>query len=213
MDRTRNSKYFPFFVKKYTHNYIPKGTHLKTHKNSNLLNIYTICLYYKIGTHIAHQRDRAPLSFKKLFGKEVMKKGFFIFTVSFAFVCIVFQIAAASKISNTEGSANAVNREARRYCSIEVPSAASLYRGYTKIFVTKRGYVASTVEGLLDKAIELSMTGNSDAFLSFISEHQSVFFLKGNLMAEIEKESWPGKVRIRLIDFNLSIWTVIEAVE
>ena len=142
-----------------------------------------------------------------------MKKGFFIFTVSLALVCIVFQIAAASNISKTEGNPNAVNREAKLYSLLEVPSAASLYRGYTKIFVTKRGYVASTVEGLLDKAIELSLHGNTNAFLSFISEHRSVFFLKGNLMAEIEKESWPGKVRIRLIDFNLSIWTVTEAVE
>ena len=53
-----------------------------------------------------------------------MKKGFFIFTVSFALVCIIFQIAAASNTSNTEGSANAVNREVKLYCSIEVPSAA-----------------------------------------------------------------------------------------
>ena len=166
-----------------------------------------LCAWVKTADDV----DQLMASIQTL-GKEVMKKGFFIFIVACVLVCMIFELSPASDLSFTAAGA-AVEKEAKLYSCLEIPSAASLYGGYTGIYVTKRGYVASIEESLLDKAINLALYGSSSAFLNFISENQSVFFLKGDLMAEIEQKSWPGKVRIRLIDFNLSVWTVIEAVE
>ena len=98
-------------------------------------------------------------------------------------------------------------------CMVSTSSGLS-YDGITKNFhFTKGGYVASTDEALLDRAIRLALSGSRRKFEEFIVANPRVFYLKANLWAHVEKQSWPGKVRIKLMDFDLSVWTLKEAVE
>ncbi len=81
------------------------------------------------------------------------------------------------------------------------------------VYITKEGYVASTSEELLDIAIKLALKGNTDQFKFYLVTNPLVFFLKPNLWARIEEYSFPGKVKIKLIDYDLSVWTLKEAVK
>ena len=81
------------------------------------------------------------------------------------------------------------------------------------VHITKEGYIASTNEELLDRAIRLAISGNRHKLKEFLLENPFVFYLRANLWANIEQRSWPGKIKIKLMDYNLSVWTVKEAVE
>jgi len=82
-----------------------------------------------------------------------------------------------------------------------------------KIYFTKRGYVASTDEALLDRALELAVLEDQIEFNNFVRTHPHVFLLKGGLLAHVERSSWPGKIKIKLKDYDISIWTLAEAIE
>ena len=79
--------------------------------------------------------------------------------------------------------------------------------------VTKSGYVAAATEELLDRAINLAVSGDTAAFNSFVSSNPLVFPLKGGITVYLEKLTWGGKARIRPKGSAVSIWTVMEAIE
>ena len=79
--------------------------------------------------------------------------------------------------------------------------------------ITKEGYIAATNEILLDRAIRLAISGNRHKLREFLLENPFVFYLRANLWAQIEHRSWPGKIKIKLMDYNLSVWTIKEAIE
>ena len=81
------------------------------------------------------------------------------------------------------------------------------------VHITREGYIAATNEILLDRAIRLAISGNRHKLKEFLVENPFVFYLRANLWANIEHRSWPGKVKIKLMDYDLSVWTVKEAVE
>ena len=142
-----------------------------------------------------------------------MKKGLLIFIISFVFVSAVFDSALADDPKRNGGQFSYIDVKGNLYCALKVPSADSLYQENLAICVTKDGYVASTDEALLDQAVFLASSGDELAFSRFLDENPLVFILKGNLLAKIEERSWPGKVKIRLLDFEFLLWTVKEAVE
>ena len=98
-------------------------------------------------------------------------------------------------------------------CMVSTSSGLSYDGIINNVHITKGGYVASTDEALLDRAIRLAISGSRRKFEEFIVDNPFVFYLKANLWAQIEKQSWPGKIKIKLMDFDLSVWTVKEAVE
>ena len=81
------------------------------------------------------------------------------------------------------------------------------------VHITRNGYIASTDEALLDRAIRLAISGNRHKLKEFIIDNPLVFYLRGNLWAHIEQHSWPGKIKIKLMDFDFSVWTVKEAID
>ena len=98
-------------------------------------------------------------------------------------------------------------------CMVSTSSGLS-YDGIAhNVHFTKGGYIASTDEALLDQAIRLAISGSRRKFEEFIVDNPFVFYLKADLWAQIEKQSWPGKIKIKLMDFDLSVWTLKEAVE
>ena len=80
-------------------------------------------------------------------------------------------------------------------------------------YITRRGYIASTKEYLLDRAIRLAVSGNEMAFKKLITSNPDLFPLRGGLKVQLQKSSWPGKVKIRPENSDLSIWTIKEAIE
>ena len=80
-------------------------------------------------------------------------------------------------------------------------------------YITKRGYIASTKEVLLDRAIRLAVSGDEMAFKKLITSNPDLFPLRGGLKVQLQKSSWPGKVKIRPENSELSIWTIKEAIE
>ena len=70
-----------------------------------------------------------------------------------------------------------------------------------------------TSENLLDIAIQLALLDNKVAFAKLLLENPYVFFLRPNLWARLDRRSWPGKIKITLIDTGLSVWTLKEAIE
>lgn len=81
------------------------------------------------------------------------------------------------------------------------------------IFYTKSGYLAATSEKLLNRVVSLAVSGHSEKFRKFVNANPSVFPLKGGVKVFIEQTSWPGKVKIRSYNTNITIWTVREAIE
>jgi hypothetical protein len=83
----------------------------------------------------------------------------------------------------------------------------------SKWYVTRSGYIASTKEALLERAIKLAVSGDQTAFKKFILSSPDVFPLKGGLRVQLEKTSWPGKIKIRPENSDISVWTIKEAIE
>lgn len=78
---------------------------------------------------------------------------------------------------------------------------------------TVPGYLASTSEDLLDKAIEYAVSKDYVA-LQKLLDSDLVFMLKGGLEVYIVKcKFFSGKVKIRPTGETIEIWTVIEAVK
>ena len=78
--------------------------------------------------------------------------------------------------------------------------------------ITKSGYLASTSEELLDKAIEYAVAKDYAA-LQKILDTQLVFMLKGGLRVYIvDTKIFSGKVKIRPVGETFEVWTLIEAV-
>lgn len=148
-----------------------------------------------------------------LFGKEVMKKGILLFIICYAVVCSTLEITSARDLEDNDVIYRATRKEGKLHSTLTVPSVETYYRKNQAIYLTKKGYVASTEEALLDEAIRLASSADRSTYLKFISANKTVFFLNGNLLAKIEKTSWPGKVQIRLIHFNILLWTTTEAIE
>ena len=98
-------------------------------------------------------------------------------------------------------------------CKVSTPSSLSHDGIINNVHITKEGYIASTNEKLLDRAIRLAISGNRHKLKKFLIDNPLVFYLRANLWANIERRSWPGKIKIKLMDYNLSVWTVKEAVE
>jgi len=80
-------------------------------------------------------------------------------------------------------------------------------------YLTQSGYIASTNEDLLDRAIKLAVSGDQAAFKKFIMSSPDVFLLKGGMRVQLEKSSWPGKIKIRPENSDTSVWTIKEAIE
>ena len=94
------------------------------------------------------------------------------------------------------------------------PKAPMPFNGeYNNLYITKEGYVAATNEELLDVAIKLALSNDKEQFTNYLIVNPLVFFLRPNLWARLEKRSHPGKVKIKLIDYDLSVWTLREAIE
>ena len=98
-------------------------------------------------------------------------------------------------------------------CMVSTTSSLSDDGITNNVHITKEGYIASTNEKLLDRAIRLAISGNRHKLKKFLIDNPLVFYLRANLWANIEQRSWPGKIKIKLMDYNLSVWTVKEAVE
>ncbi len=98
-------------------------------------------------------------------------------------------------------------------CSLSPSSDITYDNILNNVYITKGGYIASTNEALLDRAIRLAISGDPQKFRDFIVDNPLVFYLKPNLWARIERRSWPGKIKIKLVDFDVSVWTVMEAIE
>ena len=98
-------------------------------------------------------------------------------------------------------------------CMVSTSTSLSDDGIINNVHITKEGYIASTNEKLLDRAIRLALSGNRHQFKKFIVDNPLVFYLRANLWANIEQRSWPGKIKIKLMDYNLSVWTVKEAIE
>jgi hypothetical protein len=142
-----------------------------------------------------------------------MKKGVLLFIICYAVVCATSRVTSARGLENNDGKYGKTKKVGKLRCTLTVPSVDTYYRKNQAIYLTKKGYVASTEEALLDQAIRLASSGDRSTFLKFISANKTVFFLNGNLLAKIEKTSRPGKVQIRLIHFNILLWTTAEAIE
>ena len=75
------------------------------------------------------------------------------------------------------------------------------------IWLTKEGQVAAVSEPLLDAAVKYLADKNMDAFYR-LEASQRVLFLKGGERVSIVKyEYTSGKVRIRLLNSNMELWT------
>ncbi len=98
-------------------------------------------------------------------------------------------------------------------CMVSTSSSLSDDGIINNVHITKEGYIASTNEKLLDRAIRLAISGNRHKLKEFLIDNPLVFYLRANLWANIEQRSWPGKIKIKLMDYNLSVWTLKEAVE
>ena len=155
----------------------------------------------------------SPLGMLILFGREVMKKGVLLFIVCYAIVCSTSEITSARELEDRGGKYGSTRKEGKLRCALTVPSVETYYRKSQAIYITKKGYVASTEEALLDEAIHLASSGDRSSYLKFISANKTVFFLNGNLLAKIKKTSLPGKIQIRLIHFNILLWTTKEAIK
>ena len=81
------------------------------------------------------------------------------------------------------------------------------------VYYTKSGYLAATSEKLLNRVVALALSGHLEKFRKFVTSNPSVFPLKGGVKVFIEQTSWPGKVKIRPYNTNITIWTVREAIE
>ena len=81
------------------------------------------------------------------------------------------------------------------------------------VYYTKNGYLAATSEKLLNRVVALAVSGHQEKFRKFVNANPSVFPLKGGVKVFIEQTSWPGKVKIRPYNTNITIWTVREAIE
>lgn len=78
--------------------------------------------------------------------------------------------------------------------------------------ITKSGYLASTSEELLDKAIEYAVAKDHAALQKILDTHL-VFMLKGGLRVYIvDTKIFSGKVKIRPVGETFEVWTLIEAV-
>jgi len=121
---------------------------------------------------------------------------------------VLFVTMLVFGMGNTAG-ANAMDL----ICMVSTSSGLSDDGITNNVHITKGGYIAATNEALLDRAIRLAISGNRHKLKEFLIENPLVFYLKANLWAHIEKRSWPGKIKIKLMDFNLSVWTVKEALE
>ena len=121
---------------------------------------------------------------------------------------VLFVILLVFGMGTTAG-ANAMDR----ICMVSTPSSLPDDGIINNVHITKEGYIASTNEKLLDRAIRFAISGNRHKLKEFLIGNPLVFYLRANLWANIEKRSWPGKIKIKLMDYNLSVWTVKEAVE
>lgn len=81
------------------------------------------------------------------------------------------------------------------------------------LYITREGFVAATEEKLLTLAIKMALNGSREEFNVFILGHPLIFYLKSNLWARVEQSSHPGKIKIYLIEYGLSVWTLKEAIE
>ena len=142
-----------------------------------------------------------------------MKKGFVVLITAWVLVSIFSGAAGAGENQEPKAGSFRAANESRLMCALSLSSISPFDREYSDIYVTKGGYVASTKEALLDKAMLLVLSGDNNAFVKFVRGNPLVFFLKGDLWAQIEKKSLPGKVKIRLMDFDISIWTLKEAID
>lgn len=142
-----------------------------------------------------------------------MKKTILIFIIFYAVVFSTSEITSARDLDDRNGKYRSTITDGKLHCALAVPSVETYYRKNQVIYITKKGYVASTEEALLDEAIRLASSGNRSTYLKFISANKTVFFLNGNLLAKIEKTSRSRKIQIRLIHFNILLWTTTEAIE
>ena len=125
------------------------------------------------------------------------------------FIPLVLSVIMLLFGMGTTAGANAMDL----ICMVSKSSSLSDDGITNNVHITKEGYIASTNEKLLDRAIRLALSGSRHQFKKFIVDNPLVFYLKANLWAHIEERSWPGKIKIKLMDYNLSVWTVKEAVE
>lgn len=79
------------------------------------------------------------------------------------------------------------------------------------IYTTKKGYLASPTKAGLDKAMRYINAKDNEALRSMLDTHQAIA-MKAGVKVYIEDTSW-GKIKIRPVGVDGTIWTVMEAVK
>jgi len=79
-------------------------------------------------------------------------------------------------------------------------------------YITESGYIATTEEDSLDRAIFWAGLGSEQQFMQFVESNDGVFPLRGGLRVRIVKFSFSGKVLIQPEGHDICIWTVREAI-
>jgi len=75
------------------------------------------------------------------------------------------------------------------------------------IWLTKEGQVAAVSEALLDAAVKYLADKNMDAFHQLEATQRVLFLKEGERVSIVKYEYTSGKVRIRLLNSNMELWT------
>ncbi len=77
----------------------------------------------------------------------------------------------------------------------------------TNIWKTKGGEVAAVSEALLDEAVKYLADKNMEAFHRLEAAQRVLFLKEGERVSIVKYEYTSGKVRIRLLNSNMELWT------
>jgi len=77
----------------------------------------------------------------------------------------------------------------------------------TNIWSTKGGEVAAVSEALLDEAVKLLTDKNMEAFHRLEAAQRVLFLKEGQRVSIVKYEYTSGKVRIRMLNSNMELWT------
>jgi len=75
------------------------------------------------------------------------------------------------------------------------------------IWLTKEGQVAAVSEALLDQAVKYLADNNMEAFHRLEAARRVLFLKEGERVSIVKYEYTSGKVRIRLLNSNMELWT------
>ena len=77
----------------------------------------------------------------------------------------------------------------------------------TNIWKTKGGEVAAVSEAFLDEAVKFIADKNMEAFHQLEAAQRVLFLKEGQRVSIVKYEYTSGKVRIRLLNSNMELWT------